>query len=257
VATVSSYLNFKRNTEEAFNFYKSVFGTEIAGISRFGDMPTSPDYPGPSEEDKNLIVNIQLPILGGHLLMGTDAPESMGFTLTPGNNFHICLHPDTRADSDRLFAALAEGGKRLLRLPRRQIRCPVDGQLLQQGITRPGQPIARRAGQRNESRYPARRISHLQRPAARWNSRQGRYPHPSLRKRERSRNQGFQRAPPFTSADREKCCPTNSGDGRVRRRVRPDYLTGCQPTGRLSRLLSWANATSFPPLAAPSGGTNT
>jgi len=111
VAQVSTYLNFKRNTEEAFNFYKSVFGTEITSISRFGDMPTSDEYPGPSEEDNNLITNIQLPILGGHLLMGTDAPESMGFNLTPGNNYHICLHPDTRADSDRLFAALAAGGK--------------------------------------------------------------------------------------------------------------------------------------------------
>jgi PhnB protein len=110
VATVSTYLNFKRNTEEAFTFYKSVFGTEIAGVSRFGDMPTSPDDPGPSDEDKNLIINIQLPILGGHLLMGSDAPDSMGLSLNPGNNVHVCLHPDTRADSDRLFTALADGG---------------------------------------------------------------------------------------------------------------------------------------------------
>jgi PhnB protein len=111
MAQVSTYLNFKRNTEEAFNFYKTVFGTEITGISRFGDIPAPEGHQGPSEEDKNLIINIQLPILGGHLLMGTDAPESMGYTLTPGNNYHICLHPDTRADSDRLFAALADGGK--------------------------------------------------------------------------------------------------------------------------------------------------
>src|SRR5262249_25078723 len=51
-----------------------------------------------------------------------------------------------------------------------------------------------------------------------------------------------------TSADGEKSFPTDSGDGRVRCRVRPDYLTGCQPTGRLSRLLPWADASSFPPV---------
>jgi PhnB protein len=63
-----------------------------------------------SEADKNLVMNVQLPILGGHVLMGTDAPESMGFTLRQGNNVSICLQPDTRAEADRLYAALADGG---------------------------------------------------------------------------------------------------------------------------------------------------
>ena len=56
-------------------------------------------------------MHVELPILGGHALMGTDAPESMGFTVVAGNNVTINLEPDTRAETDRLFTALAEGGK--------------------------------------------------------------------------------------------------------------------------------------------------
>lgn len=113
MATVSTYLNFSRNTEEAFNFYKSVFGGEFSrgGIARLGDIPASEGMPQLSDEDKNLIMHIELPILGGHLLMGTDAPESMGFKLTQGNNIHINLEPDTREETKRLFDALSAGGK--------------------------------------------------------------------------------------------------------------------------------------------------
>jgi PhnB protein len=112
VATTSTYLNFDRTTEEAFNFYKDVFGTEFVGpIARLGDVPTQEGQPELSDADKQLVMNVQLPILGGHLLMGTDAAESMGFKLNQGNNVFICLDPDTKADADRLFAALSEGGK--------------------------------------------------------------------------------------------------------------------------------------------------
>jgi PhnB protein len=111
VASVSTYLNFPRNTEEAFNFYKSVFGTEFDGeINRFGDIPPQEGQPPVAEEDKNLVMHVSLPILAGHRLMGTDAPESMGFTLAQGNNVYINLQPDTRAETDRLFKALSEGG---------------------------------------------------------------------------------------------------------------------------------------------------
>ena len=111
MAQVATYLNFNRNTEEAFNFYKSVFGTEFMGVMRHSDVPVPEGHPGPSEEDRNLIINIALPIMDGHVLMGTDAPESMGFTVTQGNNVHICLMPETREESDRLFTALSDGGK--------------------------------------------------------------------------------------------------------------------------------------------------
>lgn len=112
MATVNTYLNFPRNTEEAFNFYKSVFGGEFTGgISRFMDVPPSENMPPLPEEDKNLVMHVALPILGGHVLMGTDAPESMGFNVNFGNNVYISLHPDTREDTKRLFNALSEGGK--------------------------------------------------------------------------------------------------------------------------------------------------
>ena len=111
MARTSTYLNFARNTEEAFNFYKSVFGTEfVDGIARFGDVPVQEGQPAMSDDDKRLIANVQLLILGGHLLMGTDAPESMGMQLNQGNNVYICLDPDTRAEADSLFAALSDGG---------------------------------------------------------------------------------------------------------------------------------------------------
>ena len=112
MAQVSTYLNFDRTTEAAFEYYKSVFGTEYLGpIMRHGDVPPHEGQTEQSEEDKNLVINVALPILGGHLLMGTDAPEAMGFKLNQGNNVYVCLHPDTRAESDRLFAALSDGGK--------------------------------------------------------------------------------------------------------------------------------------------------
>lgn len=112
MARVSTYLNLPRSTEEAFNFYKSVFGGDfVGGINRFADVPPQPDQPPMADEDKNLVMHVALPILGGHMLMGTDAPESMGFKVTPGNNVYINLEPDTRGETDRLFKALSAGGK--------------------------------------------------------------------------------------------------------------------------------------------------
>jgi len=111
MAKVSTYLNFPRNTEEAFTFYKSVFKTDFLGpIARMSDAPAHPDHPLP-EEDKNLVLHIALPTLGDHVLMGSDAPEWMGFICTTGNNVHINLEPDTRAEADRLFNELSSGGK--------------------------------------------------------------------------------------------------------------------------------------------------
>ena len=113
MARVNTYLNFPRTTEEAFNFYKSVFGGEFTsgGIARFKDIPPQEGAPPLPEADKNLVMHIELPILGVHVLMGTDAPESMGFNVNYGNNVHISLEPDTRAETKRLFAALSQGGK--------------------------------------------------------------------------------------------------------------------------------------------------
>ena len=122
MARVSTYLNFERSTEEAFNFYKSVFGTEYEGeIMRMGSVPPQEGMPELSEEDKNLIMHVSLPILGGHVLMGTDAPKSMGFSMNFGNNMYIMLEPDTRAEADRLFTALSAGGE--VEMPMQDMFC--------------------------------------------------------------------------------------------------------------------------------------
>lgn len=112
MARVSTYLNFPRCTEQAFLFYRAVFGGDFDGpIHRFGDMPAAPDQPAPADGDRNLVMHVALPILGGHVLMGTDAPESMGFKVHMGNNVFINLEPDTRAETERLFSALAANGR--------------------------------------------------------------------------------------------------------------------------------------------------
>ncbi len=113
MATTNIYLNFKNQTEEAFLFYKSVFGGEFEGkgFGRFGDIPQQPNSPELSEADKRLVMHVSLPILGGVRLMGTDAPESMGFKLVMGTNVYISLHPDSRADTDKLFNLLSDGGR--------------------------------------------------------------------------------------------------------------------------------------------------
>ncbi len=111
-ARVCTYLNFNGNTEEAFNFYKSVFGGEFnGGIQRLGDAPPHDGMPVLDEATKKLVLHIELPILGGHILMATDAPESMGFKLIAGNNMHISLEPESREETQRIFDALSAGGE--------------------------------------------------------------------------------------------------------------------------------------------------
>lgn len=112
MANVSTYLNFAGQTEEAFNFYKSVFGGEFDGeVNRFKDMPPSEHLPPLPESEQNMVLHVCLPILGGYKLMGSDAPESMGLHVNQGNNVHINLEPDTRAETRRLFMLLSAGGK--------------------------------------------------------------------------------------------------------------------------------------------------
>lgn len=110
MSSTSTYLNFSRNTEEAFEFYRSIFGWEFEWkINRFSEMPPSPGYPPLDEWDKDLIMHISLPILGGHKLMGTDQAGSMRFDLKPWNNVYICLHPDSLDEANTLFDGLSVG----------------------------------------------------------------------------------------------------------------------------------------------------
>lgn len=107
----STYLNFTNQTEAAFNFYRSIFDWEFEwGISRFGDIPPAEGMPPLAESDQSLVMHVCLPILGGHRLMGTDAPASMGFTVHQWNNVYISLHPDSREETERLFHSLIAGG---------------------------------------------------------------------------------------------------------------------------------------------------
>ncbi len=104
--SINPYLNFPGNTEEAFNFYKSIFGGEFIMLQRLGE--TSDGNIPPHLKDK--IMHVSLPV-GNNILMGTDACEEMGFKLSEGNNFYICINPDSREQADNFFNGLAEGGK--------------------------------------------------------------------------------------------------------------------------------------------------
>jgi len=112
VSRVSTYLNFQGNTEEAFEFYASVFGTAFSvPLQRFGDMPAGQGAPELSEAERSKVLHVELPILAGHVLMGTDMLESMGQVVRLGNNSTLNLEPDTRAEAERLYAALSDGGQ--------------------------------------------------------------------------------------------------------------------------------------------------
>ena len=111
MAQVSIYFNFMGNAEEAFDFYKKVFKTEYsAPIMRMKDIPTQPGIPELSEADKNKVMHVALPILGGTEIMATDVLESTGHKLIEGNNFTISLNPDTKEEADRLYQELSQSG---------------------------------------------------------------------------------------------------------------------------------------------------
>lgn len=103
---LNPYLNFNGNTEEVFNFYKSVFGGEFAMLMRFGDTPGCEDMP---ETEKNGIMHVALPI-GASVLMGTDVPKSME-QVTAGTNMSISVNVGSREEADRVYNGLSAGGK--------------------------------------------------------------------------------------------------------------------------------------------------
>lgn len=108
MATVHPYLNFGGNTEEAFNFYKSVFGTEFFGLVRFKDGPGGDKIPA---EFQDKIMHISLPVGNGILLMATDMIESMGHIVKPGNNFSLSINPTSEKEALHFFNGLSAGGQ--------------------------------------------------------------------------------------------------------------------------------------------------
>lgn len=100
MATINPYLNFMGNTEAAFHFYQSVFGGEFAMLQRFKDIP---DGDKMSAEDQEKIMHIALPIGQGYVLMGTHVLESMGHSLTIGNNFSLSIGTNSNSFAPTAF----------------------------------------------------------------------------------------------------------------------------------------------------------
>jgi PhnB protein len=107
MATINPYINFNGNAEEAFNFYKSVFGGEFTSIVRFKDLE-GPEFPVP-EEDANKIMRITLPI-GENTLIANDVPEVLGPVNENENRSKIAISAETKEEADKLFKGLSEGG---------------------------------------------------------------------------------------------------------------------------------------------------
>ncbi len=105
---VNPYLNFDGKAEEAFNFYKSVFGGEFTSNMKMKDAPDGDKL---SEAEQNRMMHISLPIGKGTILMASDIVPSMGHHLIPGNNVYISLQPESREEADRLFNGLSAGGE--------------------------------------------------------------------------------------------------------------------------------------------------
>ncbi len=107
MALINPHMNFNGNAEEAFTFYKSVFGGEFSKVMRFKDL-SSPEFPI-AENDANKIMHIELPI-GKNFLMANDVPESMGKTNENENRSKIFIHAESREEADKLFNGLSAGG---------------------------------------------------------------------------------------------------------------------------------------------------
>jgi len=112
---LNHYLNFKGQTEQAFNFYKSVFGGEFAMLSRYGDMPPTEGV-SLSEADKNLVLHVSLPINEFTVLMASDVNDqfcAQNSVFTQGNNHYISINldPDEQDEAQRLFDALSANGQ--------------------------------------------------------------------------------------------------------------------------------------------------
>ena len=108
MATLNPYLNFAGNTEEAFTFYRSVFGGEFTTLQRFKDTPEAGRVP---EKEKDILMHVSLPLGKVNSLMATDALDSMGHKLIVGNNIQLSLEAESKDEAEKLFKGLSAGGK--------------------------------------------------------------------------------------------------------------------------------------------------
>ncbi len=108
MAQINPHINFNGNAEEAFTFYKSVFGGEFAMVMRFKDF-ASPEF-SVAEDEANKIMHIALPI-GKNVLMANDVPQSMGRTNENENRSKISISAESKEEADKLFNGLSAGGK--------------------------------------------------------------------------------------------------------------------------------------------------
>jgi PhnB protein len=109
--STNPYLNFNGKTEEAFNFYRSVFGGEFTMFQRFKDMPDMPGAPKVEEKDKNKILHVSLTMKNGVVIMGSDALESHGMKVIFGNSTHISIDAESEEETEKIFKGLSDGGK--------------------------------------------------------------------------------------------------------------------------------------------------
>ena len=109
MATINAYLTFDGNCEEAFNFYKSVFGGEFPMVGRFGDMPPAECMPPLPEDAKNRIMHITLPISEETILMGSDTMAGV-HEHKVGNNISLSINTNSREEAERVFHGLSEDG---------------------------------------------------------------------------------------------------------------------------------------------------
>jgi len=107
MVTINPYLNFDGTAEEAFNFYKSVFGGEFLFVQRFKDTSEGGKL---SAAEKEKLMHISLPIGKGNILMATDALESMGHPLKVGNNFFLSVETESKAEAEKIYTGLSAGG---------------------------------------------------------------------------------------------------------------------------------------------------
>ena len=108
MAQINPHINFNGNAEEAFTFYKSVFGGEFAKIMRFKDLAND-DFPV-AEKDENKIMHIALPIGKSNVLMGNDVPEILGTVNENENRSKIAISTESKEEADQIFNGLSEGG---------------------------------------------------------------------------------------------------------------------------------------------------